>query len=74
MIHLAIDEPKIEQFFNHSSDKILQALRFLAKNNIKDFNTLDITTQQLLEAQNRLSDTKQNLDICNSWEEIEAKY
>jgi hypothetical protein len=74
MIHLAIDEPKIEQFFNHSSDKILQALRFLANNNIKDFNTLDITTQQLLEAQNRLSDTKQNLDICNSWEEIEAKY
>jgi hypothetical protein len=74
MIHLAIDEPKIEQFFNHSSDKILQALRFLAQNNIQDFNTPDITEQQLLEAQKRLSDTKQNLDICNSWEEIEAKY
>ena len=38
MMQLAIKEPKIEQFFNHSKEEIIKALKFIVDNNIKDYN------------------------------------
>lgn len=50
MMQLAIEEPRIEQFFNHSKDEIIKALNFIVDNNIKDFkideNNLELSTKQ----------------------------
>lgn len=71
MIQLAIQEPKIEQFFNHSKDEILKALNFIVENNIKDFNTpLALSNEQKKELNSRLLSFHNNPEIGRSWNEI----
>ena len=36
-MQLAIQEPQIEQYFNYSQEEILQALKFIVDNNIKEY-------------------------------------
>ncbi len=71
MIQLAIQEPRIEQFFNHSKDEILKALNFIVENNIKDFNTpLELSNEQKKELNSRLLSFHNNPEIGRSWDEI----
>ena len=74
MIQLAIKEPKIEQFFNHSKDEILKALQFIVDNNIKDFNInksdLELSVEQKEELDVRIKSFHKNPSMGRSWNEI----
>ena len=76
MIRLAIQEPKIEQFFNNSKDEVLQALRFMVDNNIKDFganqNSLELSNEQKKELNTRISSFHNDPSIGRSWDEIKS--
>ena len=74
MMQLAIQEPKIEQFFNHSKDEIIKALKFIVDNNIRDFN-VDKSNMELLEEQKKELDTRiksfhNDPSVGRSWDEI----
>ncbi len=74
MMQLAIQEPKIEQFFNHSKDEIIKALRFIIDNNIKDFGTdksnLELSIEQKEELDIRIKSFHNDPSIGRSWSEI----
>jgi putative addiction module component (TIGR02574 family) len=74
MIQLSIEEPKIEQFFNHSKDEIIKALKFIVDNNIKDFDTnqnnLELSTEQKEELNSRISSFHNDPLIGRSWDEV----
>jgi len=76
MIQLAIQEPKIEQFFNHSKDEIMKALKFIVDNNIKDFeknqNNLELSSEQKKELNLRISSFHNDPSIGRSWNEIKS--
>jgi putative addiction module component (TIGR02574 family) len=78
MIQLAIQEPKIEQFFNHSKDEIIKALRFIVDNNIKDFetnqNNLELTTEQKEELDSRILSFHNDPSIARSWDNKQETY
>jgi len=72
MMQFAIQEPKIEQFFNHSKEEILKALEFIVDNNIRDFNTntSQLSTEQKKELDSRIESFHNNPSIGRSWNEI----
>jgi len=74
MIQLAIEEPKIEQFFNHSKDEIIRALKFIVDNNIKDFSidksNLELSIEQKEELDIRINSFHNNPSIGRSWNEV----
>jgi len=74
MMQLAIQEPKIEQFFNHSKDEIMKALNFIVDNNIKDFNVdksnIELSKEQKEELDTRIKSFHNNPSIGRSWDEI----
>ena len=74
MMQLSIQEPKIEQFFNHSKDEIIKALEFIVDNNIKDFrineNHLELSSEQKEELNSRISSFHNDPSIGRSWDEI----
>jgi len=74
MMQLAIQEPKIEQFFNHSKDEIINALKFIVDNNIKDFsinkNNLELSIEQKKELNSRIQSFHNDPSIGRSWNEI----
>ena len=74
MMQLAIQEPKIEQFFNHSKDEIIKALKFIVDNNIKDFginkSNLELSAEQKVELNSRISSFHNDPSIGRSWNEI----
>lgn len=74
MIHLAIEEPKIEQFFHHSKEEIIKALKFIVENDIKDFaldtQALELSTEQKNELNSRVASFHNDRTIGRSWEEI----
>jgi len=74
MMQLSIQEPKIEQFFNHSSDEIIKALKFIVDNNIKDFktnqNNLELSIEQKKELDLRISSFHNDQSIGTSWNDI----
>ena len=76
MIQLAIQEPKIEQFFNHSKDEMIKALQFIVDNNIKDFginqNNLELSAEQKEELNSRISSFHDNPSIGRSWNEVKS--
>ena len=76
MMQLAIEEPKIEQFFNHSKDEIIKALKFLVDNNIKDFganqNTLELSIKQKEELNSRISSFHNDPSLGRSWDKIKS--
>jgi len=76
MMHLSIQEPKIEQFFNHSKDEVIKALQFIVDNNIKEFkinqNSLELSTEQREELNSRISSFHNNPSIGRSWNEIKS--
>ena len=76
MIQLVIQEPKIEQFFNHSKDEIIKALKFIVDNNIKDFgtnqNNLELSTEQKEELNSRISSFHDDPSMGRSWNEVKS--
>ena len=76
MMQLAIQEPKIEQFFNHSKDEIIKALKFIVDNNIKDFginkSNLELSTEQKEELNSRISSFHNDPLIGRSWNEVKS--
>jgi len=76
MMQLAIEEPKIEEFFNHSKDEIIKALKFIVDNNIKDFrtnqNNLELSTEQKEELNSRISSFHNDPSIGRSWNEVKS--
>ena len=74
MIHLAIEEPKIEQFFHHSKEEIIKALKFIVENDIKDFaldtQALELSTEQKNELNSRVASFHNDRTMGRSWEEI----
>ena len=76
MIQLAIQEPRIEQFFNHSKDEIIKALKFIVDNNIKDFetsqNNLELSAEQKKELNSRISSFHNDPSIGRSWDEVKS--
>lgn len=76
MIQLSIQEPKIEQFFNHSKDEIIKALKFIVDNNIKDFeinqNNLELSIKQKEELNSRILSFHNDPSIGRSWNEVKS--
>ena len=76
MMQLAIQEPKIEQFFNHSKDEIIKALKFIVDNNIKYLGTnqdnLELSTEQKEELNSRISSFHNDPSIGRSWNEVKS--
>jgi hypothetical protein len=76
MMQLAIQEPRIEQFFNNSKDEILKALRFIVDNNIKDFGinqtSLELSTEQKKELNSRISSFHNDPLMSRSWNEVKS--
>ncbi|MBA1437444.1 MAG: hypothetical protein FAF05_00405 [Epsilonproteobacteria bacterium] len=74
MLYLSIQEPKVEQFFNHSKDEILKALQFIVENNIYEYkidkNDLKLSVEQKKELNSRIISFHNNRDIGRSWDEI----
>ncbi len=73
-MQLAIQEPKIEQFFNHSKDEIIKALKFIVDNNIRDFginkSNLELSIEQKEELDVRIKSLHKNPLMGRSWNEI----
>lgn len=75
MIHLSIEEPKIEQFFNNSKDEIIKTLKFIAENNLKDFKNQkshELTKPQKKELDSRIKSFHDDPSIGRSWEDIKS--
>lgn len=76
MMQLSIEEPKIEQFFHHSKDEIMKALKFIVDNNIKDFSidhkSLELSTEQKVELDSRISSFHNDRKAGRSWEEVKG--
>ncbi|MBL6969853.1 MAG: hypothetical protein ISR68_00470 [Campylobacterales bacterium] len=76
MMQLSIQEPKIEQFFNHSKDEIIRALKFIVENNIKDFeinqNSLELSIKQKEELNSRILSFHNNPSIGRSWNKVKS--
>jgi len=74
MMQLAIQEPKIEQFFNHSKDEIIKALKFIVDNNIRDFSVdksnIELSKEQKKELDTRIKSFHNDPSIGRSWDEI----
>ena len=74
MIQLSIEEPKIEQFFNHSKDEIIKTLRFIVDNDLKDFivnkNAYELTDKQKELLEKRSKSFQNDRSIGRSWDEI----
>ncbi len=74
MIQLAIKEPKIEQFFNHSKEEIIKALKFIVDNNIKDYSinksNLELSIEQKEELNSRIQSFHNDPSMGRSWNEI----
>ena len=74
MMQLAIQEPKIEHFFNHSKNEIMKALNFIVDNNIKDFNVdksnIELSKEQKKELDTRIKSFHNDPSIGRSWDEI----
>jgi len=76
MMQISIHEPKIEQFFNHSKDEMIRALKFIVDNNIKDFEldhkNLTLSNEQKKELHSRLESFHNNPSMGRSWNEIKS--
>ena len=74
MMQLAIQEPRIEQFFNHSKDEVIKALKFIVDNNLKDFGTnkqnSELSVEQKEELNLRIQSFHNDPSIGHSWNEI----
>jgi len=74
MMQLSIEEPKIEQFFNHSKDEIMKALKFIVDNNINHFNVNTdneaLSFEQKEELSKRIKSFHNDPLIGRSWSEI----
>ena len=75
MIELSIKEPKIEQFFNNSKEEIIETLKFIAENNLKDFkqhSSYELTNEQKKELDERVETFHKNPSMGRTWEEIKS--
>ena len=73
-MHLAIQEPKLEQYFNYSQEEVIQALEFIVDNDIKKYytknNNLELSNSQKEELNSRIQTFHNNRDIGKSWDKI----
>ena len=76
MIHLSIEEPKIEKFFNSSKDEIMKALKFIVDNDIHDFsqinNTSELCDEQKEELNSRIISFHEDRSIGRNWDAIKV--
>jgi len=76
MIQLAIQEQKIEQFFNYSKDEIVKALHFIVDNNIQEYkinqNDLQLSSKQQKELNSRIESFHNDRTIGKSWNKIKG--
>ncbi len=76
MMQLLIEEPKIEQFFNHSKDEIIKALQFIVDNNVKNStigkSNLELSIEQKKELDIRIKSFHNNPSMGRSWNEIKS--
>jgi len=77
MIQLSLEEPTIERFFNHSKEEIIQTLRFIAENNLRDFtasrNDYALTDSQKEILASRSHSYHENRSIGRTWDEIKRE-
>lgn len=77
MIHLSIEEPKIEKFFNSSKDEIMKALQFIVDNDIQDFsqrkNTSELSLEQKIELDSRINSFHKDRSIGRDWNDIKSE-
>ncbi|MEA1917347.1 MAG: hypothetical protein U9N42_07430 [Campylobacterota bacterium] len=79
MIHIAIEEPKIENFFNNSKDEIIKVLRYIADNNVsfeKDLSKKDFTVSTIEDVQNRVSNAENSNKYTSHdkfWNDLDNK-
>ena len=77
MIQLSIEEPTIERFFNHSKEEIVQTLKFIAENNLRDFTAsrndyaLDDEQKEILASRSR--SFRSDRSIGRTWDEIKSE-
>ncbi len=76
MIQISIEEPKIEQFFNHSKEEIINTLKFIAENNLKDFMRdkyeYELSDIQKKELDLRIKSFHRNPSMGKTWAEVKA--
>jgi len=76
MIQISIEEPSIEQFFNHSKEEIINTLKFIADNNLKGFkkDTSDyaLTVTQKSELAERIGSFHKDPSMGRTWDEIKT--
>jgi len=70
MLEICINEPEIENYFNHDKSKVLDTLRFLAKNNIDFIQTLSDKQKESLTK--REKSFFKNPNNTKNWEELKA--
>ena len=70
MLEICINEPEIESYFDHDKTKVLETLRFLAKNNIDFTQTIDTKQKEILLQ--REKSFFENPAKTKSWEEFKA--
>ncbi len=74
-MQLAIQEPRLEQYFNYSQEEILKALKFIMDNDIKKYLTKDndslkLSNIQKKELNSRIQTFHNNRNVGKSWDEI----
>lgn len=73
MIRLSIQEPKIEQFFNHSQEEVIKALRFIVEHDIDYGERSDgLSSEQKKELSSRIESYHNNRYIGKSWSDIKG--
>jgi len=76
MIQILIEEPKIEQFFNHSKEEIMNTLKFIADNNLKGFtrdkNEYELSETQKKELDSRIKSFHSDPSMGRTWDEVKA--
>ncbi len=74
MIQLAIQEPKIEQFFKNSKEEIVKALEFIVENDIDYFKNsseeASLSPEQKEELNARIESFHKDPSIGESWDDI----
>ena len=74
MIHLSIEEPKIEKFFNSSKEEIMKALKFIVDDDIHDFSPLnnadELSDEQKIELSSGIDSFHQDPSIGRSWDKV----
>ena len=75
MLQLAIKEPSIEQYFNNSSEEVMDALKFIVENQIdvSKSNHSSLSTEHKEILAQREKEFLENPELGRSWNEIKEE-